>query len=154
MMTFMSFEIKIYQQKPENFAAQVEVAASYVNLNGKLLLLQLSPNKSEVGAWGVPAGKLEPGENPVKGAKRELFEETGILADIASLKSLGVLYIRKPNIDYVYHLFSLNLYTFPVISLSAEHSAYKWVSRSEVEDIPLMEGARQALGIYYIRIES
>ena len=30
--------------------------------------------------WEVPAGKLEPGEDPLEGAKRELEEETGYRA--------------------------------------------------------------------------
>nr|WP_208865877.1 NUDIX hydrolase [Streptomyces zinciresistens] len=32
--------------------------------------------------WGVPCGKLEPGETPEDGALRELKEETGLLGDI------------------------------------------------------------------------
>jgi 8-oxo-dGTP diphosphatase len=31
------------------------------------------------GAWGIPCGKLEPGERPGDGALRELKEETGLL---------------------------------------------------------------------------
>ncbi|MGN9757903.1 NUDIX hydrolase [Streptomyces sp. SD31] len=32
--------------------------------------------------WGVPCGKLEPGESPEDGALRELKEETGLLGEI------------------------------------------------------------------------
>ena len=32
--------------------------------------------------WGVPCGKLEPGESPVDGALRELKEETGLLGEV------------------------------------------------------------------------
>lgn len=31
--------------------------------------------------WELPAGKLEPGENPLEAAKRELEEEVGLAAD-------------------------------------------------------------------------
>ncbi|MGC9541398.1 NUDIX hydrolase [Streptomyces sp. UG1] len=34
--------------------------------------------------WGVPCGKLEPGESPEDGALRELKEETGLLGEIVS----------------------------------------------------------------------
>ncbi|AZQ38308.1 NUDIX hydrolase [Streptomyces cyaneochromogenes] len=32
--------------------------------------------------WGVPCGKLEPGESPEDGALRELKEETGLLGEV------------------------------------------------------------------------
>ena len=34
--------------------------------------------KKDLGAWSVPKGEFEPGENPLDAAKRELEEETGI----------------------------------------------------------------------------
>lgn len=40
--------------------------------------------------WELPAGKLEPGEEPLPAAKRELSEETGLEAD--SWTDLGALY--------------------------------------------------------------
>ncbi len=36
----------------------------------------------------IPAGKLEPGEDPMLAAKRELEEETGLIADLAPLTVL------------------------------------------------------------------
>lgn len=149
-ITTMNSEIKVYDKKPENFSPQIEVAATYVNFKGKLLFLQLASNKSEKGTWGVPAGKLEAEEKPVQGAKRELFEETGI--DINSEDSfqwIGMLYIRKPEIDYVYYRFEVNLKSLPTIHLSKEHCSYLWVSREEAKNLPLMGGAKQALDDYY-----
>ena len=35
--------------------------------------------------WVTPGGGLEPGESPMQGAVRELFEETGLRVDPASL---------------------------------------------------------------------
>ena len=40
--------------------------------------------------WELPAGKLEPGEEPLPAAKRELSEETGLEAE--TWTELGVLY--------------------------------------------------------------
>lgn len=145
----MCSKIIVYKQKPNDFISQVEIAATYVNSNGKLLLLQLAQNKQEKGFWGVPAGKLEINEIPLKGAKRELFEETGIDADMDHFLPLGELYIRKPDIGYVYHLFTVNFDTQPFVTLSKEHVLYKWVSRNEAESLPLMQGAHQALDAYY-----
>jgi len=37
--------------------------------------------KKDLGAWSVPKGEFESGENPLDAAKRELEEETGIKAE-------------------------------------------------------------------------
>lgn len=145
----MHSSIRVYHQKPDDFSAKVEVAAIYVTVQDRLLLLNLASNKSEAGAWGVPAGKLEASEEPLKGARRELFEETGILEPEEFFQSLGKLYMRKPDIDYVYHLFRLDLESMPSISLSLEHCAHRWVTRQEAESLPLMKGAIEALDFYY-----
>lgn len=142
-------ETKVYDKMPEGFSSKVEVAAAYVIANGKLLLLQVGSHKLESGAWGVPAGKLEAHEKPVEGAKRELFEETGIDIDSeSSFQSLGQLYISKLEMDFVYHLFGVNLNTQPPVILSMEHCSYKWVSRQETESLTLMNGGKEALDAY------
>lgn len=146
----MNSDIKVYDKMPERFSPKVEVAGIYVNVNGKILLLQLSDHKHEKGAWGVPAGKLEAHEKPLHAAKRELFEETGInIESEDAFQSLGALYIRKPELDYVYHLFGIRLDAIPPLSLSAEHCSHAWVSKKEAEALPLMNGAKQALDVYY-----
>jgi 8-oxo-dGTP diphosphatase len=140
--------IQVFEQKPDDFSPSVEISAVYVNVNGKLLLLELSSEKPEPGAFGVPAGKLERGEAPLKGAKRELQEETGIDLPEDQFRSLGKLYMRKPSIDYAYHLFSVHLTEFPAVRLSCEHTSYKWVLISETKELPLMQGAHPALDFY------
>lgn len=45
--------------------------------------------------WELPAGKLEPGEDPFESAKRELSEECGLSAD--NYIDLGVVY---PTVGY------------------------------------------------------
>ena len=37
--------------------------------------------KKDDGAWSVPKGEIEPGEEPLTAAKREFNEETGCVAD-------------------------------------------------------------------------
>jgi 8-oxo-dGTP diphosphatase len=50
------------------------------------------------GTWGVPGGKLDYGESLTDGAKRELEEETGLIAD-----ELGLLQVvNDARNDYHY----------------------------------------------------
>jgi 8-oxo-dGTP pyrophosphatase MutT (NUDIX family) len=117
---------QIYRSKPENFLALVEVSAIYVFIGGKILFLQRALGQSEEGKWGVPAGKLEIAETAIAAARRELFEETGIIIKSeGELLFLDELYIRKPNIDYVYYSFELKCCEVPHVFLSREHSDYK-----------------------------
>lgn len=140
--------VKVHETKPQGFKPAVEISACYLEIDGQLLLLECSPFKPEPNKWGVPAGKLEADETPEQAAKRELFEETGILIEDSQLHAIGSLYIRKPHIDYTYHLFQVTLKTKPEVRLSSEHPNYLWALPEEIETLPLMAGAFEALQKY------
>lgn len=141
--------MKVYKTKPEGFSYQVEVSAIYVNARGKILFLQLSDHEEETGLWVVPGGKLENRETPLEAAQRELYEETGISAEGEALELFDVLYVSKPEVNYVLHCFRLNLETIPSLSLSSEHCSYAWAAREEAEALPLLNGGKEALNAYY-----
>lgn len=142
-------KVEIFDTKPSDFNARVEVAACYLEVEGKFLLLQIPDGKDQSGCWGVPAGKLEPGETPEAAAIRELYEETGIkLLEKQQCDDLGALYIRKPGIDFVYHLFRIHLDHMPTVILSLEHTAYCWATLEEAAAMPLMAGAHDLLTHY------
>lgn len=69
--------------------------------DGKVLLQR----RADTGQWGYPGGYLEPGETPEESAKRELLEETGLIAH--TLHLFGVFageprHFCYPNGDEVY----------------------------------------------------
>jgi 8-oxo-dGTP pyrophosphatase MutT (NUDIX family) len=77
---------------------------------------------------GGHAGKLESNKAPLQGAIRELFEETSISIDFSQIQLVGSLYIRKPEVEYVYHLFRIKVGIRPKVQLSSEHQEYRGVS--------------------------
>ncbi|MEN9344196.1 MAG: hypothetical protein RLZZ453_983 [Chlamydiota bacterium] len=144
-----ALDIEIHEKKPEDFSPQVHVAACYLEIDRKLLLLQRASNKSEPGRWGVPGGKLEKEETPEQAAVRELSEETGIfLARPSQVQYVGALYIQKPTVDYVYHLLKIQVDQKPDICLSNEHENYKWASLKDLQEMPLMSGGQEILDYY------
>nr|WP_193607407.1 NUDIX domain-containing protein [Nocardioides lijunqiniae] len=55
----------------------VLVAAGVLVRNGRRVLLQ---KRGDDGSWGLPGGALNPGETLEQAARRELWEETGLVA--------------------------------------------------------------------------
>jgi 8-oxo-dGTP diphosphatase len=139
--------IQIFSKRPEGFSPAVEVASTYLEVNKELLFIQRA--KSERGLWGVPAGKIEKDELPKEAMIRELFEETGIsLESPYDIEELKPLYIRKPEVDYVYYMFRVALEEKPKVILSDEHLDYQWLSSNQIEDSLLMSGALEAYHHY------
>jgi 8-oxo-dGTP diphosphatase len=54
------------------------VAAAVIDAAGRALIAQRPSGKHLAGGWEFPGGKLEPGEDRLKGLARELREELGI----------------------------------------------------------------------------
>jgi 8-oxo-dGTP diphosphatase len=52
-----------------------------VDGEGRLLLFRFTPEDGRPPFWCTPGGALDPGESYEEAARRELYEETGIIAD-------------------------------------------------------------------------
>ena len=51
-----------------------------IDAKQRVLLVRQFRLPAQVKMWELPAGRLDPGENPLQAAKRELIEETGCRA--------------------------------------------------------------------------
>lgn len=139
-------KVEVSDQKPVNFQPKMEGSGCYLEVDHRILLIQQAKGKTDEGKWGVAAGKLEEGETPEMAAKRELFEETGIqFRSLSLFVYLGTLYIRRPDFDYIYHLFKIHLDQKPPIHLSLEHSGYRWADEDDLRSLPLRPGVKEAL---------
>jgi 8-oxo-dGTP diphosphatase len=145
----MKADVEIYEEEPQGFTPQVQVSGCYLEVDGRLLLLQYAAGKFDAGKWGVPAGRLESSETPMQAAVRELAEETGIRIDAShQVRRLGSLYIRKPSVEYIYHLFKVHIDSILAIQLSNEHQNYQWASFEELARLPLTTAAGEAAHYY------
>jgi 8-oxo-dGTP pyrophosphatase MutT (NUDIX family) len=119
----------IYATAPENFSPKFEVAGCFVEHDGKILLMHRHPNKPQGGTWGVPAGKLNNGEEASDALIREVKEETGVELAPEGLMRVQKTFVIYPTYQFVYHVFKIRLDTPPEINLKLdEHTEHKWVT--------------------------
>jgi 8-oxo-dGTP pyrophosphatase MutT (NUDIX family) len=62
---------------------------------GRILLLR----RTDTGRWSLPAGMVDPGEQPADAAVREIFEETGIHAAVDRVAGVAHHPVEYPNGD-------------------------------------------------------
>ncbi|WP_433384782.1 NUDIX hydrolase [Actinoplanes sp. CA-142083] len=67
---------------------------------GRILFLR----RGDDGTWGLPAGMIEPGEQPADAALREIFEETGIRAEVQRIGGIDNHEAVYPNGDHCQYL--------------------------------------------------
>jgi mutator protein MutT len=84
------------------------------------------------GEWDLPGGGMEPGENLEDGLFREVFEELGIAIEI--IKEVGTSEYQMGDIERLETVFMCKPLSLD-IDLSPEHSEYKWLLFSEIDQI-------------------
>lgn len=99
-------------------------AATYVERDGKILLLKRAGGEG-TGLWWIPGGAVERDERPEVAARRELFEESG-LVPTGPLWVIGV---------FPQHVYGQDTYCVTyacacddgVVTVSDEHTASRWI---------------------------
>jgi ADP-ribose pyrophosphatase YjhB (NUDIX family) len=64
------------------------IVGGVVKKDNKYLLVQEAQEKCR-GKWNIPAGHLDPNESIFEGAKREIFEESGLEVELTGIALIG-----------------------------------------------------------------
>lgn len=103
-----------------------------VDKDGKILALRRDPNDARrPNCWDLPGGNYEQGEGIDECIKREIREETSLVA-----KSVRPIYIAG-NMGQIYADINVIAVTqlctdwFGTVQLSSEHVEYRWVTPDE-----------------------
>lgn len=101
----------------------------------KVLILKRSDKVSTYrGQWAGVSGGLQPGEEPLEAARREMKEETGlILGQEGDVVRGEPIYARDNEVLWKVHPFLAEIKE-ESIALDWEHDEYRWVSPDEIGD--------------------
>ena len=139
---------QVFEFIPPTFKPSVEVTACYIEQDENLLLLKRGPNQPCPGTWGLPAGKLEEGENIHSAMTREIYEEIGLLLEEKDLIYLGPTYVMKKEVHFNFHMFYYSPKKSIEVVLSHEHVEHRWVTPQEARRMDLIPGGIESLEIY------
>jgi len=110
--------------------------------------------RADEGWWQGITGGGEDEETPLEAAKRETWEETGIRSE--HFLQLDTMFSVRVTHFGISHLWGNDVYVIPVycyglrveeptITLSHEHTKYRWLKYSEADQIVKYDGNRTAL---------
>jgi 8-oxo-dGTP diphosphatase len=100
-----------------------------------LLVRRSITNKSNVGKWEFPGGKIEPGEEFYDALLREVKEETGLTVNVEHV--VGVTESETSNLRIATLIFKGTKQSGQ-ICISEEHDTYTWVKPQELSTYDLI----------------
>ena len=104
--------------KPYRLAAGV-----YAMRGSEILMLERAAGMM-IGFWSIPGGIVDPGETPMEGAARELFEEAGI-TPTGPLWLVATVHLKGYGTDLLSLRYACQCDAGDV-QLSHEHSGWSW----------------------------
>ncbi|MEX2236830.1 MAG: NUDIX domain-containing protein [Dehalococcoidia bacterium] len=106
-------------------------AAVYVEREGKILLLKRQGGELS-GAWYLPGGAVDEGETPEQAARRELFEEAG-LVPAGKLRLIGLTPMHVYGTESIQITYACESPEGEVM-ISHEHSGFRWMDPREFRE--------------------
>ncbi len=118
--------------KKINFA--IAVKAFIVDNKNRLLILKRRSNDvQKPRTWEIPGGRLNPGEDPFIGLKRETKEETSL--DIKIIRPLTIRYFTRKDKQIIIMIIFLCKPIGGSIKLSKEHSDFFGLNLNIPEEV-------------------
>lgn len=116
---------------------KMRTVGCFIEYDSKFVILHRHPGKSQGDTWGLPAGKVEPGETDQEAILREIREETGYVASLSDLAFLGAQVFHFPELELTFPTFRIRLSSPVAISHNPyEHQAFRWVTPEECYGMP------------------
>lgn len=133
------------QTHPPSFQA-IGVCVVLVDQDGRVLLGKRR-NSYKAGWFGIPGGRVEPGEALADCAQRELTEETGLVAQ--RVEYVGVIKdFQNHEYDFVHFVFVCSRWSGEVVTTEPEKcESWDWYAPNELPD-PVLTAHDQAIKLW------
>ena len=112
----------------------------YIEQDGKYLLIHRVKKVNDMNKdkWLGVGGKFEETETPFDCARREISEETGLVADTLNYRGLVTFVSNEYGTEYM-HLFHTDKFS-GALKDDCDEGVLEWVDKHAVLDLPLWEG--------------
>lgn len=132
-------ESMVFLKCPSDFKPKFEIVSCFCEHDGKILLLHRHDHKPQGDTWCVPGGKKEETESAWAAIQREISEETGLKASLMQLRYFDKVFVRYPELDFVYHIFHYPLLVAAPVQINeTEHKAFCWAAPAEALEMKLI----------------
>jgi len=122
-------------------------AVSSAIFRGEQVLLVLRARPPYAGRWSLPGGRIKPGERAREAALRELFEETGVTAQISGLAEIVDVIHTPKGVLSTHYVISVFFGTWlagePLAASDAADA--RFVPLRELADLSMTEGAASVI---------
>ena len=116
----------------------IRVTAAVIERDGRVLIARRRSGDRFGGVWEFPGGKLEPGETPEEGLRREIDEELGLTIEVGAC--LGTF--PFVSADWSIELIAFRAGWTGGTMVLREHDDARWVEPSEMEGFAFAEPDR------------
>lgn len=142
----------------ESHAVRRQRIAAYARIvrDGAVLLTRISRRGHHSGSWTLPGGGVDHGESPRDALVREVYEETGLRAEVGALLDVHDTHFTGTAPDGTledYHgihlVFAATVPDAPLRVTEADGTtdAVRWVPLAEVADQPVLSVVGFALSL-------
>lgn len=112
----------------------------YIENDGKYLMIHRVKKVEDINKdkWIGVGGKFEEKETPFDCVRREIFEETGLIAGKLNYRGLVTFVSNEFGTEYM-HLFHTKEFE-GTITRDCDEGNLEWVDKDKIFDLPLWEG--------------
>lgn len=114
----------------------------------ELLAIKRMGNLSYPNLWQMVTGGIQDGEKAYITALREIKEETGLTPKrLWSLPNINSFYSSEDDCIFMIPVFAAEVNEEDPVTISFEHSEYKWIDKDEMIEILAWPGQKKSVEI-------
>ena len=123
----------------------INTTLCYIEKDGKYLMIHRIKKENDINKdkWIGIGGKFENNETPFECARREIYEETGLVALDLVYKGIVTFVSDEYGTEYM-HLFKITK-TSGELKTDCDEGELEWIDKSSIYDLPLWEGDKYFL---------